>query len=95
MKTRCVGRSLKEILLPHHSVFLSTILLLVLQPGEKGDGGGRKERGRRREGGRKEGRERKIKKSGGGRGRGKRMKDGGREEYHYDAKLSLPTLSLT
>ena len=56
MKTRCVGRSLKEILLPHHSVFLSTILLLVLQPGEKGDGGGRKERGRKREreGGRKE-----------------------------------------
>ena len=94
MKTRCVGRSLKEILLPHHSVFLSTILPLVLQPGEKGDGGGRKERGRRREGRRKEGRERKIEKSG-GRGRDKRMKDGGREEYHYDAKLSLPTLSLT
>ena len=72
MKTRCVGRSLKEILLPHHSVFLSTILLLVLQPGEKGDGGGRKERGEggEREGGRKEerGKLKKVEGEGGIRG---------------------------
>ena len=60
MKTWCVGRSLKEILLPPHSVRLSTTPPLVLQPGEKREGGRRKEeggrRGRREEGGGRRGR---------------------------------------